>query len=699
MLEYSCMEEVLRVTPVVGLPQFAGWSQVVEHRLDSNRYVIICLAVGGDNAGNIGREMIDHIVQQPPRSAQGLFQVSEELVAKAKHLQCEISFSLGFFRRFRVTLVTYQSSVILHRDLKVGSILRTDNELGLVEGKYRIDDVFVFATSQAEQFLSEIEINFGKGYDSDGVITTIVPSLHALDDSARSALAFISIQAPPQQDQPAKSTIVSIDISAQSAGDKLVDISAEESRQDVLDDNVDGEQGSTIDQNLGEKSADFPDDSTVAAEGANTNHAERLQAQGRSKYSTGLTGFISKIATFFSSIWLGIKFLASKTIRLFSSKTYVDKSNPSQLRRKLIIGFIALLIGITLIAFFVIRSTARQEQSAAVINPLQTQITEIESLANSDPVTARQEMSNLIEQIKTRQLAAEESGDEWLSQELEQVKAEAEASYENISGIDKINELPVFFDLRLVDSDFIATTTERVGDLLVAVDAEQKIMVSLNLTDKQTKVSQLSDIAALKSISPDLSSQDPQVLLLANGIYRILVDGDNQPEEIKPDGDSNKDATLIGSFANFIYVFNPEKRNIYRYAEQTGGYSDPVGWLVDPLGLSFDQVSSWAIDGEIWLTSQSGEIKRFKSGRVVDFVPIGMEQPFSESLQIVTAEAMENLYIMETAKNRVVVLSKDGQFLREVSNQSIGAATSFIVNAAEEKAFLTSGSTIFELDL
>ena len=54
---------------------------------------------------------------------------------------------------------------------------------------------------------------------------------------------------------------------------------------------------------------------------------------------------------------------------------------------------------------------------------------------------------------------------------------------------------------------------------------------------------------------------------------------------------------------------------------------------------------------------------------------------------------------METAKNRVVVLSKDGQFLREVSNQSIGAATSFVVNAAEDKAFLTSGSTIFFLDL
>ncbi len=693
------MEEVLRVTPVVGLPQFAGWSQVVERRLDGNRNVVVCLAVEGENAGNIGREMIDHIVHQPPRSAQGLFQVSEELVAKANHLQCKVAFSLGFFRRLRVTLVTHRSSIILHRDLKVGSILQTGNELGLVEGKFRIDDTFVFATRQAEQYLSEIELNFGKGYDADSVITSIVPALHAMDDSSKSALAFISVQAPREQDRPVKSELLSVDIAAHSEGENIVDIKAVPAKQGDAKAAAQNKQLAPSAQHFATTPADIPDNILKKADNDTLDSASPVRASGPSKFSSTILGLKSKTSGFISSIWLRIKLLLNLTKRVFSSKTYVDKSNPTQLRKKIVLGLLLFLLFAALIGFFVFRSQVRQDQTVAIINPIQTQIEELENLANSDPVKARQEMSDLIEQIKTRILAAEESGDGWLSQELGHIQNQAEMALESISGIDEIQELPVFFDLRLVDSDFIATTTQRVGDYLLAVDAEQKILLSLNLDDKQTQVNQLSDLENVKAVAPDLGSQNPQAFLLANGIHRISVDNVSQPEEIKPAGDSNNAATLIGSFASYIYVFNPEKRNIYRYAAEGDGYSDPIGWLVEPLGLSFEEVSSWAIDGEIWLTSQAGEIKRFRSGRVVDFEPTGLEQPFSESLQIVTSEAMENLYIMETAKNRVVVLSKDGQFLREVSNQSIGAATSFVVNAAEDKAFLTSGSTVFSLDL
>lgn len=684
MLKYSCMEEVLQVTPVVGLPQSTGWSQVVEHRLDGNRHISICLSVEGDNAGNIGREMIDHVVQQPPKSAQGLFQTSEELVAKANHLECQVSFGLAFYRRLRVTLVSYRSSILLRRDSKLGSILKTDNELGLVEGKFQVDDVFIFVTRQAEQFLSEIKINYGKGYDTEGVITALVPSLHGLEDSSRSSLAFVSVLPAPVVEDRSVTGEISIAVETDNDSASIISVETTGQKSEELNSNLDSMANKETSSNQ-----EVEDSPTL-----NTEEQHKPHKSGGSFRKLG--AFLVGILV---SVWQGLTKIPSQISKLFSSKTYVGKGTSKQRRNRLIVGAVVLLIISVLVGYFFVRSRYRQEQTAAVITPFQTEIAQIEKMAVSDPVLARQEMSNLIEQIKTRKLAAQESGNNWMERQLDAVLATANQAHESISGIDEVSELPIFFDLRMADSSFISAVTERMDDKLVAVDSGQKKIVALDLDSKNFMINELTEIAEVKALATDLTQDDPTALLLADGIYDLELTGDARPAEIIAEGDSNREAILIGSFATYIYVFNPERRNIYRYAQGSSGYSDPIGWLTDPLGIPFDQVKDWAIDGDIWITSNQGEVKRFQSGSELDFQIAGMENPLTGSLQVVTDESMENLYLMEPAQSRVVILSKNGDFLREVSNQSIGAATDFVVNADETTAYLVSGSTIFELEL
>ena len=47
----------LKVTPIVGLPQFTGWSQVVESTNSVSSRLICVFAVSGKHAGTVGRDV------------------------------------------------------------------------------------------------------------------------------------------------------------------------------------------------------------------------------------------------------------------------------------------------------------------------------------------------------------------------------------------------------------------------------------------------------------------------------------------------------------------------------------------------------------------------------------------------------------------------------------------------------------------
>jgi DNA-binding beta-propeller fold protein YncE len=302
----------------------------------------------------------------------------------------------------------------------------------------------------------------------------------------------------------------------------------------------------------------------------------------------------------------------------------------------------------------------------------------------------------LIETIKNAQSEAEASGKKRTVAELGSVLSEAQSAYQEISGRDEVSELPLFYDLRLVTSDFISSLATSADALSLFVDDEKKQGIVLNTQTKQVFKIDLSSVAQVKSVG---AFQTNQVVLLANGVYTLDMTEGAAPVVVKEEGDSNRGATLTASFGSYIYVFNPEKRNIYRYIKEGDAYSDPVGWLLDPLGVSFDSVVSWSIDGDIWMGTEGGQILRFASGRVEDYTIVGLPDSFSSSLQVVTRENLDSIYVLEPAKNRLVVLTKEGQFLREIKSSSLGAATSLLVDPSGTKAYVVSGSTVFELDV
>ena len=182
----------LKVTPVVGLPQFTGWSQVAESTTSASTRLVCVFAISGKHAGNVGRDVSDKISDFYYYDIEQFHEFIEKIVEFAEENDCKLFISCALINGSKSIFATRGGSVFLKRKEKVGQILFSKDETKIVGGSYTKDDVFVLTTYQASQFLNEIEQKFSQGFDVDIIITSVVPGLHAQTDSSLSAIVFIN---------------------------------------------------------------------------------------------------------------------------------------------------------------------------------------------------------------------------------------------------------------------------------------------------------------------------------------------------------------------------------------------------------------------------------------------------------------------------------------------------------------------------
>jgi hypothetical protein len=106
------------------------------------------------------------------------------------------------------------------------------------------------------------------------------------------------------------------------------------------------------------------------------------------------------------------------------------------------------------------------------------------------------------------------------------------------------------------------------------------------------------------------------------------------------------------------------------------------------------------IDGDIWLASNDGSLRRYRSGREQEFSVTGLDEAFSGALQLWSEEENENIYVLEPAAQRLVALRKsDGAFVQQYTSGTLTAATAFTIDAEENVAYVTDGAGVFRIEL
>lgn len=737
----------ISVTPVVGLPQARGWSQVSENLPSYANRVVVAFAIEGEQASNIGRDFATEITQFNPQTPEEAYRLFLDLTSRFKAKETRVFLSAGVFFRHQSLYLVMGGSVLLKREGRVGVILSSSHgrELKLITGKHDIEDVLVFATAQASEFFSEIEIKFETGFDTDTIIASIVPGVHSRRESDLSAIAFVLSSEYELNDNEddqllrTKTTDYEADhrgyISDQSEDDQEANRRSdqrnnkEESILEISIESIDDKNGEDKNHNSGPTFNPNSDSASTFTSNSHPNggseelvpsvNLDELPSYDLSAANElGLTEEpppeslthprVLLLTKFFIKllkiIWDLIKsLLSSLPIKLrkldlskFSNNKRYLKQGLSVKTKRIILLFVAALLILTSAIYWHFHTIGRDRLDArAQLLPYEEILDKAQQLLDSDPVAARDEVSKTIRELEAVRNQYQDDGKAIYVQEFNIKIEQAQNLFKEISGKKELAELPIYYDLREIKSDFVVSKSSIHSDTAAFVDIDTKQLVILNLASKEPKLVDLSKIGKVK----DIKVREKDIVILADGLYSVSKDG-GEPKQIIVEGDSNRDGTLLGVYEHYIYVFNPSKRNIFRYSGGAdNSFSEPIGWLQATKGLVYEEIDDWAIDGDIWLAASTGELKKLTSGREEEFAINGLPDGFSSSLFLATGADLENLYILEPSSSRLVILNKNGDFLKEIKSISLAAVNQILVDAQTQRVFTVSGSIVFEIDI
>jgi hypothetical protein len=227
------------------------------------------------------------------------------------------------------------------------------------------------------------------------------------------------------------------------------------------------------------------------------------------------------------------------------------------------------------------------------------------------------------------------------------------------------------------------------------------------LDSKNKTIYQLSlDSKAGEAVAGDKDANDAKFIAIGTKIY-FYTDKDGVKEI---DSVTKKTKTIIkkdeawggvgdlAAFGSNLYLLDKTNGLIIKFVGTDDGFSSGQAYLAKDVKPDFSKSISLTIDGAVWVLNSDGTVVKFIQGRPDNFSPSGIEPSLSKPTRIFTSEDTKNVYFLESSKNRIVVLGKDGVYQAQYL-WSGAPASDLIVLEDSKKILLLSGSKIYSLNL
>lgn len=661
------MIQKVLVTPIIGLPQINGWAQVTQS-LDGT--FIASFSIFGSQAGNVGRDLVDLISNSSPDSASTVYALIKKIIRFVEEKDCQIQLSSCYLHNGSTVFATFDGSLLLKRGSKLGCVLQSGPEVKLIEGKRTEGDVFILMTSASSIFKDEIFQKLQQGLDADTTVASIVPGVQNLPDSSLVAMAFLTDRLASDFDE---------DVSqVQSA--PLVEFSANDEQEVAVEHDGNAVLGSPMIEILAESGID-----------EKTSQAKKVNLQ---PVFDKLLGVSKKIVRFF---YLAGRHGARSLIGVFSKKVYVDeKERVTNKWLRIGLGLASVLLLLALF-FGIMKVTSNNQVKAASLATAETMaiFEQAKTEMDSNPIKSREKISSVIATLQAQEktFAKQPSAQKYIQVKLKEVSS----FYDSVSGKQVFNELPVFYDFQLIQSNFVANSSKSLEKIGYFLDKENKKIVKLDLGSKKAEVIDLASLALVN----DIDATNDSLFILGAGIFKRPNIIEGEAVEVVESGKSNEEARLISVFNNNLYVLNQSQRNIfkYTYSESEQKFGLPIRWVKSAKDLEYENIVSFVVDGEVWLSTKDGKIFRLNAGDGAIFDIVGLTEPLNSPTYLATTEESKNLYLLEPAQSRLVVVSKEGEFVKEVKSLSLASGNAIIPLESENKALVVSGTLIFEVAL
>lgn len=335
-----------------------------------------------------------------------------------------------------------------------------------------------------------------------------------------------------------------------------------------------------------------------------------------------------------------------------------------------------------------------QQQSQQIVAPLKEQFASIQRQPTENPAQAKQVTQAFLDQVsqasENKQLLSATRS------ELSALRNAVTAYMEGLSS-QELPALPIFFDLRLLQSDLLGNRIAVTNQSLFVLDSSPKKVVSIDIPSKNAKFVPTGELKTITDIAVNTSS----LYFLGEGIAQASVKDDAPPTAValSPEKLSGE---LLRFYNDNLYVFDRANRDIWRVSLPTSDEkksAEVQNWVKNGQFVEYDAVNSMAVDGNVWLGMKDGKVLKFSAGRAEDFTLANVAQQPNSPVLIYTDDSVQNIYIIEPQQSRLLIAEKSGNVLREIRSSTFASASSLVASEANKKVFVLSGSLIFEVNM
>jgi len=173
---------------------------------------------------------------------------------------------------------------------------------------------------------------------------------------------------------------------------------------------------------------------------------------------------------------------------------------------------------------------------------------------------------------------------------------------------------------------------------------------------------------------------------------------------------ANSDAWLkpqaLGGYMGNLYILDPLLGRIFKYEPEADAYTNPPGDYVQS-GTYIDLTGAvdMAIDGHVYLLYADGQILKLYEGNNVPFAIQGLPTPMKSPCAICASGDPESededgfLYIADAGNERIVQLTKEGQYVRQFRENTTEGYLSNLqgihVDEASQRMFVVSNGALW----
>lgn len=388
---------------------------------------------------------------------------------------------------------------------------------------------------------------------------------------------------------------------------------------------------------------------------------------------------------------------SQQKLKKIDTQIITIKKIPRFSKALLIFGLIFIILFI--VSLFFLGQNQKQEKNKNLFKQMVSQIEEKKNLAESsliykDETKAKQ---NIKEAIALLEQLPKNNADQ--QKEFEKLSAEIKAMDQKLKHLVNILENAPFLDFakelngssinKIIEYNGGLFAWQALGNKIYQIDSANKKISLINYTPL--------NIGEFKNATTyDASAK--AILFLHRDDNKLtklnLADKTLTPQEIKLPG--NAEIADFEIYNNKLYLVDSKNNQIYKYQIIEAGFTNPKNWLTEK-NIDLTEAVSIAIDSNLYLLKNNGEILKFYTGKKQNFVIKNLEPALTNPTKIYTSLDDQYIYILEPAQKRLVIADKSGKFIIQYYSEKFSNLKDFTINEKNKGIYLLNDQQLYQI--